>query len=185
MHQVIVHQPCGLHVGVDDRAPHELEAALLEVLAERVGFLARGGELIHPLPAIDLGLAVHETPDVIRKRAEFVLNFQETLSIGHRRDDFESITHDARIEQQLLDFFRGEAGDFFRIEVGERLAISFAFAIDRDPTQTGLGAFERQELELLLIVADGHAPFAVMIGNQLAAAGVLPFTSSTYRFGHN
>src|SRR4029079_19289921 len=40
-HQVIVHHPGGLHVRVDDRAPDELEAALLEILAERVRLLRR------------------------------------------------------------------------------------------------------------------------------------------------
>ena len=40
-HQVVVDHADGLHVGVDDRAADELEAALLEVFAQRVGFLRR------------------------------------------------------------------------------------------------------------------------------------------------
>jgi hypothetical protein len=36
--QVIVHHADGLHVRVDDRRADEGEAALLEILAERVGF---------------------------------------------------------------------------------------------------------------------------------------------------
>ena len=43
-HQVVVHHADGLHVGVDDRAADELEAALFEVLAQGVGFLRRGGQ---------------------------------------------------------------------------------------------------------------------------------------------
>lgn len=178
MHQVIVHQARGLHVGVDDRASHELEPALFEVFAQGVGFLARRGELIHAAPAIDLGLAADETPDVFGERAELLLHFQESLGIVDGCENFQAVANDPRIEHELLDPFVGEAGDFFRIEIGERFAISVALAIDRDPTQTSLGAFEREELELLDVVPHRHAPLRIVVRNQLAAAGVLPFASS-------
>ena len=38
VHQVIVHHPDRLHVGVDDRRTNETESALFEVLAEGIGF---------------------------------------------------------------------------------------------------------------------------------------------------
>jgi hypothetical protein len=178
MHQVVVHQARGLHVGVDDRASHEFESALFEVFAQGVGFLACRGKLIHAAPAIDLGLAADETPDVFVERAEFVLHFEESLGIVDGRQDLQAIANNPRIEHQLLDPFVGEAGDFLRIEIGERFAIGVALAIDRDPTQTSLGTFEREELELLDVVADRHAPLRIVVRNQLAAAGVLPFASS-------
>jgi hypothetical protein len=178
MHQVIVHQSGGLHVGVYDRAAHELEPALFEVFAQRVGFLARRGELIHSPPAVHLGLAADETPDVLGERAEFVLDFQKPLCIVNRREDFQAIADDARIQHELLDAFVAEAGDFFGIEIGERFAIGVAFAIDGDPTQSCLGAFEREELELLAVVPHRHAPLGIVVGDQFATAGVLPLAGS-------
>jgi hypothetical protein len=178
MHQVIVHQSGGLHVGVDDRAPHEFEPALFEILAQRVGFFACGGELIHSSPTIDLGLAADEAPDVLGERTEFVLHFQELSSVVDRREDLQTIADDARIEHELLDAFVGEASDFFRIKIGERFAVGVALAIDGDPTQSRLGAFEREELELLAVVPHRHAPLGIVVGDQFAASGVLPLAGS-------
>ncbi len=185
VNEMIVHQPRGLHVGINNRAPHELEAALFEIFAQCVGFLARGGELVHPFPAIHLGLAVHKAPNVFGKRTKFVLHVNKRPGIADRRDDLEPIADDAWVQKEFFDAFVGKARHFFRIELSERFAISFALAIDGDPTQAGLGAFEREELKLLAIVADRHAPFRVMIGNQLAAASVLPFACSAHTFAHD
>jgi hypothetical protein len=42
---VVVHHPGGLHVGIDDCRPRELEAAVLEILADRVGQRCPGRQL--------------------------------------------------------------------------------------------------------------------------------------------
>lgn len=161
-------------MGVDDCAPHELETALLEVAAEGIGLFARGGELAHSLPFVDLRLAANEAPDVFVERAEFFLYFQKGAGIGDRSVHFEAIPDDAGIEEQLLYPLLGKPGDLLGIELGERLAIGLAFAVDGDPTQPCLGTFEREKLELLAVVVDRNAPFLVVIGDQFTAARVLP-----------
>src|SRR6185369_10006101 len=54
--QVIVHHPHRLHVGVNDGGAHEAESALLQVLAERIGFGRAGGNLLRGFPAVHFGL---------------------------------------------------------------------------------------------------------------------------------
>ncbi len=40
-----------------------------------------------------------------------------------------------------------------------------AFVEDGAPAQTGLGSFEREELEQRTVVGDRHAPFLVVVGD--------------------
>ena len=89
--------------------------------------------------------------------------------IGGR--DLEPVADDALVVKQAFDSLLGEAGDLLGIEVGERPAIGFALSQHDEPAQPGLGTFEREELELLAIVVDRHAPLLVVVrGHQLAAA---------------
>jgi len=71
---VIVHHADGLHVGVYDGAADKFEAALLEIFAECVGFLRRGGYLLHGLPHVADWTAVDEAPNVFVERAECCLH---------------------------------------------------------------------------------------------------------------
>ena len=45
INRVIVDQPNRLHVGIDDRTADKSEAALLEILGQRVALRARGRNL--------------------------------------------------------------------------------------------------------------------------------------------
>ena len=64
---------------------------------------------------------------------------------------------------------RREPRDLRRIEVRERAAIAVALVEDRRPRQSGLRTFEREELEVLLIVVDRHAPLVVVVAPHLFA----------------
>src|SRR5688500_6871548 len=66
---VIVHHPRRLHVRVDDGAADELEAALLEILAERIRFGRGRRDLLLLRPAILDRLAADERPQVLREAA--------------------------------------------------------------------------------------------------------------------
>ena len=80
-HQMIVDHADGLHVRVHDRAADKLEAALLEVFAEGVGFLGSCRQVLHTREPILNRLAAHETPNVLVKRAKFFLNVKKLLGI--------------------------------------------------------------------------------------------------------
>ena len=84
-HQVVVHHADGLHVGVHDRAADELEAALLEILAERVGFFRGRGQLLHAVEAVLNRPAIDEAPDVFVERAELFLHIEKQAGVGDRR----------------------------------------------------------------------------------------------------
>src|SRR5688572_7829912 len=73
---VIVHHPRRLHVSVDDRAADELEAALLEILAERIRFGRDRRDLLLLRPAILDRLAADERPQVLGKAAVLRLKIQ-------------------------------------------------------------------------------------------------------------
>src|SRR5437899_160121 len=59
--EMIVYHSNGLHVGIHDRRTNETESAMLEVLAERIGFDRSCRYLSHDLPPVKLWLSVNET----------------------------------------------------------------------------------------------------------------------------
>ena len=73
-HQVVVHHARGLHVRVDDGRSHELEAALLEVLAQCVRYRRGRGYVVQFFPAVLDGRAFHKPPQVRIEAAEFFLH---------------------------------------------------------------------------------------------------------------
>ena len=95
--QMVVDHPDGLHVCVHNRAADELESALLEVFAERVGFLGRGWQMFHARQPILDWPAADETPNVFVKRAEFLLDVEELLGIRDCSRYFQAITNDSRV----------------------------------------------------------------------------------------
>src|SRR5687768_11493288 len=82
--EVVVDQTGRLHVGVHDRAAYKLEAALLQCLAHRVRFRARGRDVLDRRGLVDDRLAIDERPEVFRKAAELVLHREHAARIGDR-----------------------------------------------------------------------------------------------------
>src|SRR6476469_4824690 len=91
---VVVDHADSLHVGIDDRAAYEFEAALLEVLAERVRLLRRGRQVLHVREAVLNWFAADETPDVFVERAELFLHVEKSLGIRNCRGNLQPIAND-------------------------------------------------------------------------------------------
>ena len=72
--EVIVDHAGSLHVGVANRRADELEAALLEILAQGVGLGAGGWVVCQIFEAVHDRLAVDEAPDVSIETAKLCLN---------------------------------------------------------------------------------------------------------------
>jgi hypothetical protein len=93
-------------------------------------------------------------PDVAIKAAKFFLDMNKSLRICRRRSDFPLIADDTRITQQPCEFAPVVASDAVGIEAVESAALVLAFVEDHAPTETGLGAFENQELEPPVVIVD-------------------------------
>ena len=76
-HGVVVDHAGGLHQRVANCGADEAEAALRQILTQRVRFL--GSRWDFAFPGILLGFAVHETPNIRVEAAKFLLHFQQGL----------------------------------------------------------------------------------------------------------
>src|SRR4029079_15800937 len=74
--RVIVHHAYGLHAGVADRRPHELEAPAQKVSAQSVGLRRPRGYLPQRSPAIHARGPANKAPHVGIKAPELVLDRQ-------------------------------------------------------------------------------------------------------------
>src|SRR5690242_1009176 len=160
---VVVHDADGLQVRVADRRAHEAEAALLEILAERVGQRGARRDLLERGPRVVHGFAVDETPQVAVERAEFLLHREERARVRDRRVDLEPVADDAGIREQLPRTRRVEARDLLGIESGEHLAVVLALVQHGLPAESGLRALEHEHLEQMPVLVLGHAPLAIVV----------------------
>src|SRR5258706_3869916 len=159
---VVIRHPDRLHVGVADGRADELEAALEQVLAQRIGL----GGLDRDLAAPEHDrLAADEAPEVGVEAAELLLHGEKGFRVADGALDFQPIADDPRILQQYPFPARIETRDLSRIESRERLPVVLALLQDRFPREPGLRAFEDQELEQDAIVVHRHAPFLVVVGD--------------------
>src|ERR1051325_4729476 len=93
--EVVVDHSRRLHVRVTDRRADEGEAALLQILAERVGLGGAGGDFADALETIALWFAVDEAPDIAVEAAELLLHLQEGARVADRRFDLHAVADDA------------------------------------------------------------------------------------------
>jgi hypothetical protein len=105
-----------------------------------------------------LSIGLPPTPDVGVEGAELFLDFEEGLGVGDGGGDFEAVSDDAFVFEELGLVLGGEAGDFGWVKVGEGFAVGGTFLEDGFPGEAGLGAFEDQELEEEAVVVDRDAP---------------------------
>jgi hypothetical protein len=66
--QVVVHQPGGLHEGVDDRCSNEVEATLFQIPRDRIGEFGSCWEILSRSCPPFHRLAAHPRPDVCPRR---------------------------------------------------------------------------------------------------------------------
>ena len=109
--------------------------------------------------------ASRELPDELVERTELALDCDKRFCVGDDRLDFSAITNDARIGEDALERTRPHARHSLGIEVEEDLAVMVAFAQDRFPTQSSLGALERQHLEQVPVVVHRASPLPIVIVN--------------------
>lgn len=160
---MVIDEADGLHIGVDDGGADEFEAAFFEILADFFGKWSDGGNLLDGLPVVDDGLAVDESPKILVEGAEFLLDCKKAVGVGDGGGDFEAVFDDAVEVVEFGLFGFGEFGNFGGVEVGESLAVTFAFIENGGPRKTGLGTFEDEEFEEGTVVMDRHTPFLVVI----------------------
>ena len=95
--EMIVYHSNGLHVGIHDRRTNETESAMLEVLAEPIGFGRSCRDLSHDLPPVKPWLSVNETPAIGVEAAKLFLDFEKCACVAHGGLDLDSVANDLRI----------------------------------------------------------------------------------------
>src|SRR5258708_35055369 len=138
--EVIVHHSDGLHVRISDRRADEAESAVLEILAECLGFGRSRGNLASSSPAVELGPSADEMPTVGVKVPELLLDLEKCARVAHRGFDLLPIADDLWIRYKCLDFSLGIARDFLGIEFVERATITFPLFQHERPVQSCLCA---------------------------------------------
>src|SRR5271169_6204256 len=121
-------------------------------------------------PAILHRPSADELPNVSIEAAEFLLNHEEGAGILDGRANFEPVANDPGIFQQRCNLRFVESGDFARIEAVESGSIGGSFFQNGNPAQTRLSAFQYQEFEEKAVIVYGHAPFFIVVSDQMGIA---------------
>lgn len=161
---MVVHHPGRLHQGIADGGADELEATLQQVAAHRVGFGGAGRDVREAAPTILFRLAADEAPEV-GVEGRFFLEPEKNFRILNRGSDLQAVAHDSGVAEQPPHFARAVTSDLLGAKAIERLAIIFALLENGIPAQSGLGAFENEELEEDAVIVHRHAPFLIVIGD--------------------
>src|SRR3954447_25768479 len=90
--RVIIHHADRLHEGIADGRADELEAALEEILAQRVRLR---GFCRHCPAGVDARRAADEAPHISVEAAELLLHGEKGPGIGNGRVDLQAVAHDA------------------------------------------------------------------------------------------
>src|SRR2546429_3669799 len=159
-----------LHERVADRRPHELEAARLQVPAERACGVGHGGHPPPRRPRVLPRRAGHVEPDPGADAAVLLLHPEPRARVADRCLDLRAVPHDGRVAEEFSDPARAEPGDPRRIEAGESPAIRLALLENRRPAQPRLRGLESEELEEPPVVVDRHTPLFVVIADHRPVA---------------
>src|SRR5260370_11454103 len=141
------------------------QTALPEVLAEGVGFERFCRDAFVSFQGVLFGLTADEAPNVGVEGAELFLHFEESAGVADGGVDFQAVADDSGVAEQFANFLFVVARDFLRIEPVKHFAIPRALLQDPVPPQPRLRSFPYQELEPLVFVMHGHAPYLVVIGD--------------------
>src|SRR5690606_29883985 len=107
------------------------------------------------------------------ERAVPVGHLAGAAGVVDRRLDLAAMTHDADIGQQPGDVAFVEARHRAVVEAGEGGPEVLALLQDGSPAQARLEAFETDLLEQAPVVADGEAPFGVVVA-EIVGRGEAP-----------
>lgn len=167
---MVVHHPACLHEGVHDGRAHEAKADTLEFLADAVRDRGTGRHLVAALPCVADRPVFDEVPQEGCQRHPPLPQFEAGARIADCRLDLQPVADNASVGHQTRDVIGSVARDSIRIEVGERPAVVLALGEDGVPGQAGLRAFQDEQFEQTAVVAQGHAPLGVVVGNVDAPA---------------
>ena len=109
--RMIVDHARGLHERVANNRADEFESPTFQILAYGVGDRRVTGEVVRRLPAILDRSAVDESPDILVKASDFLLDDKKGPCVCNDRLNFEPIPDNAGIVQQALDFSCVVPGD--------------------------------------------------------------------------
>ena len=109
--------------------------------------------------------------------SKLVLNREKRSRVAHSRFDFHPVSNDRRIRSERLDSFLRVSRHLPRVELAEGAAIAFPFLEHDRPAEPGLRRFEHEKFEVLAIVMDRHAPFAIVILQHQWIVAADPVTS--------
>ena len=112
---------------------------------------------------LTVGFSIDEAPAVGIEASELLLDGEKLARIAHRCRDLQPISNDRRVLRQCLNPLVGVARNLLRIEAAESATVAFALLEHDRPAQPRLRRFEHQKLEMLAIIVNGHAPFAIVI----------------------
>jgi hypothetical protein len=163
-HQMIVHQPAGLHPGIDDGRPAKPEPGAFSAL-DRAGSGRLGGNLGQSRQT-GSGPACPSTPPRPRRANPSPPRSPERR--GHCRWWPRSCRDGARSRDPTAAASHirlAPAGDRRRIEARKGSAERIALAQDGDPGKPGLKPVEHELFPQRAAVPLRHAPFGVVIGN--------------------
>src|SRR5436190_19657990 len=162
-HDVVVHEPGGLHERVTDGRSHEAKSASLQILAHRARLRCLRRHLPEGAPPVPFRPAFDEAPEVGIQGSVFFSHRQRRARVRDRRVDLQAVPHDPRITEQALALSLVESRDLLRVEGGKGLPIALALAEDRRPREPGLGALEDEHLEEVPVVVGRGAPFLIVV----------------------
>lgn len=108
---MVIDQPRGLHMGVDNGRADKGKPPSLEVFADDPGEVGLCRDLFHAVKPVYTGRTVNKTPDVVIKRTELLLNVQKRSGIRHGGADLSFISDDTGVRFQALDILLTEPGN--------------------------------------------------------------------------
>src|SRR5690606_10308805 len=160
---MIIHHPRCLHESIHYGRADKVEAAILEVLSDRVRDLGPRRHIRQLLAFTVDRPPVDEAPDISIERTKLFLHFEKSLRVSYSRRDLQPIPYDPLVGHELRLPRLRKSRDLCRIKPVERLAISIAFSQDRVPAQPRLRPLEYQKFKKCPVVVQRHAPLRVVI----------------------
>jgi hypothetical protein len=165
-HDVVVHQPDGLHPRIDARRPDELERLALE-RCRYLGCERRlGRAVLLALPPVLDGPSTDEAPGPGGEIIPCLLQVEHRAGIVDRGVDLCPRADDPGVGQQARNVARAEAGHAFGSEACKGPAKALALSQDGEPRQARLESVEHEVLPERAGVVDGDAPLFVVVSDE-------------------
>src|SRR5439155_26197958 len=160
-----------LHESVANRRADKFESAPQQIAAHSIGFGGARGYISQRAPTILDWFAADEAPEISVESSEFFSHLEESFRVLDCGCDFQSVPHDPIVAEQPLNVALVIARDLFRAKSIERFSVVLPFLQNRIPAQSGLCAFQNEELKEHAIVVYRNAPFLIVISNGRFSRG--------------